>query len=183
MAIRKWIMKQYWRLVQVRGIWNLFYGVLLLAVAYYAYVPVFLQMGAAGPLVFAALLLGTFLFLGYLYDRVFVLWGPQQEVVIERNPYQYVPHPRDKILWFPVYTVFLNTAELVLSRLGRDATPIRETREYFAILQTLTPYRKEDLQAALKLRNEFIARHPFSQLVDEEDVDTVATADGETTHE
>jgi len=166
-GLRKWMMKQYWRLVQVRGIWNLFYGVLLLAVAYYAYVPVFLNMGAVGPFAFAAILLAMFLVLGYLYDRVFVLWGPQQEVVIERNPFQYVPHPRDRIFWFPLYSVMLDTAEEILATIGRDVTPIRETREYFAELQMCTPYSRQDLEKAMKLRDEFIAKHPFIGLADE----------------
>jgi len=167
-GLRKWIMKQYWRLVQVRGIWNLFYGVLLLAVAYYAYVPVFLDMGAIGPFVFAGILLTVFLVLGYLYDRVFVLWGPQQEVVIERNPFQYVPHPRDKIFWFPLYSVVLNTAEEILATIGRDVTPIRETREYFAELQTCTPHSREDLERAMRLRDEFIAKHRFTDFVNDD---------------
>ncbi|MHA1770220.1 MAG: hypothetical protein ACTSXS_01330 [Candidatus Thorarchaeota archaeon] len=165
MGVRKWMMKQYWRLVQVRGIWNLFYGILLLSVAYYIYVPIFVDLGAIGPFIFALIMFTIFLILGYLYDRVFVLWGPQQEVAIERNPFQYVPHPRDKVFWFPVYSVLLDSSEQILEKLGRDTTPIKETREYFAKLLTFTPYSHDDLQEAIKLRDEYIANHRFADLV------------------
>ncbi len=171
MGVRKWIMKQYWRLVQVRGIWNLFYGVLLLGIAYYVYIPVFYDMGALGPLVFAAILLFSFLIIGYFYDKVFVMWGPQQEVVIERNPFQYVPQPRDRIFWFPVYSALLSASESIANKLELDTTSIKDTRTYFAELEKLRPERPQDIDKAIKLREAFLKDHHFSNILGREETE------------
>lgn len=167
MGIRKWIMKQYWRLVQVRGIWTLFYGVLLLAIAYYVYFPFFVDMGSYGPFVLAFLLLFSFLIIGYVYDRVLVMWGPQQEVVIERNPFQFVPHPRDQVFWFPIYSALLDSAEQLAKLAEVDTTPIEDTREYFDKLQNLVPQRNVDIDTAIELRDEFIKKHRFKDIYEE----------------
>ncbi|NHJ14703.1 MAG: hypothetical protein EAX95_13570, partial [Candidatus Thorarchaeota archaeon] len=101
MKIRKWLMKQQWRVAQIRGIWSLFYGILVLAVSYFGYIPFFADMGAVGPFAFTAVMFVLFLIAGYVYDKVLVMWAPSQEVTQERNPYQYVPSPREHIFWFP----------------------------------------------------------------------------------
>ncbi|MBS3795921.1 MAG: hypothetical protein KGY80_13540, partial [Candidatus Thorarchaeota archaeon] len=80
MEIRKWLMKQQWRVVQIRGIWGLFYGILLLAISFYDYIPFFVEMGTYGPFAFAGIIVFVFLVLGYIYDRVLVMWAPSQEV-------------------------------------------------------------------------------------------------------
>lgn len=168
MGLRKWTMKQYWRLLQVRGIWGLFYGVLLLAVAYYTYIPFFVEMGTLGPFALAACMLFVFLILGYLYDRVFVLWSPQQEVVRERDPFQYVPNPRDRIFWFPIYSVILSTLESLAQEFDVDRTAITDTREYFAELQNMRPERREDIDNAIALRKKFVEAHPFSRIANDD---------------
>ncbi len=162
MGIRKWLMKQQWRIVQIRGIWSLMNGVLLLAYAYYAVFPIFADMEMIGPFAFAFILLILFLFIGYLYDRVFIMWAPSQEVSMERNPFQYVPGPKDHIFWFPMYSVFLDAVESLGNALSVDTTAIRDAREYFSKLQNLSPLRKEDLAEAIRLRDEFIKSHPFA---------------------
>lgn len=154
-------MKQQWRIVQIRGIWGLFYGILLLAYAYFGYVPFFADMGALGPFAFAGTLLVGFLFMGYMYDRVFVMWAPSQEVKMERNPYQYVPSPKDHIFWLPLYSVMLDSIEKLAGKYDVDSSAIRDARAYYSRFQKLRPERKEDLAAAEDLRNEFIAGHSF----------------------
>ena len=166
MGLRKWTMKQYWRLTQVRGIWNLFYGVLLLAIAYYAYIPFFYDMGVWGPFAFAGVMFIVFLITGYIYDRILVMWGPQQEVLIERNPFSYVAQPMDRIFWFPVYSTLLNAAQDLAEDMELDTTVLDETREYFAQLQTFGPLRCSDIDEAIDLRRQFVRDHPFSNLVD-----------------
>ena len=160
-------MKQYWRTVQVRGIWNLIYSILLLAIAYYIYIPYFADMGVLGPFTFAAVLFTIFLFIGYLYDRVFVMWGPQQEVTMERNPYQYVPHPRDTIYWFPLYSVLLQSSKELAEKLEFDTDVIESTQKYFSELAKLRPERKGDLDIAVDLRRKYYAEHPLDRIIDE----------------
>ena len=81
-------------------------------------------MGSLGPLVFAFIILISFLILGYIYDRVLMMWAPSQEVTIERNPYQYVPSPKHHIFWFPVYSALLDATEEIAKEVGADTTPI-----------------------------------------------------------
>lgn len=169
MGVRKWLMKQQWRIVQIRGIWGLFYGILLLAISYYDYIPFFVDMGSWGPLVFAAVILFVFLILGYIYDRVLVMWAPSQEVTIERNPYQYVPAPKDRVFWFPFYSAVLDASERILENLSLDTVEVVETRKYFAELQMLRPERNEDLDRGIALREEYLKKHKFSDIVEDKD--------------
>ncbi len=161
MRIRKWFMKQQWRIVQIRGIWGLFYGIFLLAYAYFEYIPIFAGLGMWGPVVFSGVLLVVFLILGYLYDRVFVLWAPSQEVVIERNPYQYVPSPKEHIFWFPLYSSLLDSIEKLAMEYGIDTSDIQETKEYYAEIQKLRPDIPDDLERAVELRNDFVSKHRY----------------------
>lgn len=154
-------MKQQWRILQIRGIWSLFYGVLVLAGLYVGYVPFFNDMGAVGPLAFAALILFIFLILGYIYDRVLVMWAASQEVTQERNPYMYVPSPKDQIFWFPIYSTVLDALEELAGQYGIDPKEIQETREYYSNIQNLRPERREDIEEAIQLRDEYLKKHPF----------------------
>lgn len=172
MGIKKWLMKQQWRIVQIRGIWSLFYGILLLAIAYYEYVPFIADMQSMGPFVFAGIILIIFLIFGYIYDRVLVMWAPSQEVTIERNPYQYVPSPKDKIFWFPFYSALLDVSERLAQHYQIDSAPITDTREYYAELQRLGPERNQDIDRGIILRNEFIKSHEFSSILDSDELRT-----------
>jgi hypothetical protein len=159
-------MKQQWRILQIRGIWGVFYGTLILAGLYVEYVPFFNDMGVLGPFVFAVVILFVFLILGYIYDRVFVMWAPSQEVTQERNPYMYVPSPKDHIFWFPLYATMLDATEELAKKVGADTSAVRETREYYGKLQALRPERNEDIDEGIRLRQEFISKHPFSDVFD-----------------
>jgi hypothetical protein len=168
MGIRKWLMKQQWRIVQIRGIWSLFYGILLLAIAYFEYIPFFVDMGTLGPFVFAVLILLVFLVLGYVYDRILVMWAPSQEVSMERNPYQYVPAPKDRVFWFPVYSALLDASEKIADKYDLDKSAIKETRQYYAELEKLRPERNEDIDKGARLRRSYLNQHRFSDFYREE---------------
>lgn len=165
MRIRKWLMKQQWRVVQIRGIWSLFNGILLLAYAYFKYIPFFEEMGFFGPFAFSGVTLVAFLILGYIYDRVLMMWSPSQEVTVERNPYQYLPSPREQIFWFPIYSAMLNISEELAKKFDVDTQAIEETREYYSELQKLRVEQKEDIDAALELRMRFVEKHPFAKVL------------------
>ncbi len=167
MGIKKWLMKQEWRIVQIRGIWGLFYGILLLAASYYSYIAFFAAMGALGPFVFSGVILVIFLILGYVYDRVLVLWAPRQEVNIERNPFQYVPSPKDHIFWFPLYSSMLDAIEELAESLNVDTSLVAETKEYYSQLSKLRSEKREDLDTAIDLREKFVKEHPFWSDTDE----------------
>ncbi len=160
-------MKQQWRIVQIRGIWSLFYGVLLLAYAYFEFIPFFVEMGVLGPFIFAATLLVVFLILGYIYDRVLVMWAPSQEVIMERNPFQYVPSPKDHIYWIPVYSTLLDLVDSLAVEAQVDRSSIQEVREYYSKLITLNPERKEDIEEGARMRAQYVSEHPFPRKEDE----------------
>ena len=169
MGLRKWIMMQYWRLTQVRGIYSVFYGILTLAGLYVMYVPLFADYGLMGSLTFAGLILLVFLILGLLYDRVFVMWSPQAQVVVERDPYQYVPLPIDRILWFPWISTILDSTQSILNKLDLDDELIEEVREYYSKLQSLSPTDIMNLEIARGLTSEFVSSHPFGESVQSEE--------------
>lgn len=169
MGLKKWLMKQQWRIVQIRNIWTLFYGVLLLAIAYYEYVPYISEMTETGPFVFAGIILFTFLIFGYIYDRVLVMWAPSQEVTVERNPYMYVPSPKETVFWFPIYSALLDISEQLAKDSDIDTSIIDETRKYYAEIEKLRPERKEDIERGIKLREEFVNSHQFSSILDRDE--------------
>ena len=154
-------MKQQWRIVQIRGIWSLFYGIFLLAIAYFEFIPFFAQIGVMGPFFFAGSLLFVFLILGYIYDKVLVMWAPSQEVIMERNPYQYIPSPKEHIFWFPLYSAMLDSVEEIAKSVEADTAQIEEVRQYYSKLQQLRPEIKEDLDRAIELRDEFMREHQY----------------------
>lgn len=168
MGVKKWLMKQQWRLTQIRGIWSLFYGTFMLAIAFYGYVPLLNEMGPIAPFVFSAILFIMFIIGGYIYDKVLIMWAPSQEVWMERNPYQYVPQPRDRIFWFPFYSVLLDVSEKMANSQGLDTSLIDEVREYYSELEKYTAERKEDIDAANRLRESFQAKHSFRDIIDRE---------------
>jgi hypothetical protein len=93
------------------------------------------------------------------------MWAPATEVTMERNPYQYVPAPFDHIFWFPVYSSILDTMERLAENLELDTDSIKDTRDYYSKLQLLNPERKEDIDKASKLRQEFLKNHKFSEVI------------------
>ena len=95
------------------------------------------------------------------------MWGPQQEVTMERNPYQYVPHPRDTIYWFPLYSVLLQSSKELAEKLEFDTDVIESTQKYFSELAKLRPERKGDLDIAVDLRRKYYAEHPLDRIIDE----------------
>ena len=167
MGLKKWLMKQQWRIVQIRNIWTLFYGVLLLAIAYYEYVPYISGMTETGPFVFAGIILFTFLILGYIYDRVLAMWAPSQEVTVERNPYMYVPSPKETVYWLPIYSALLDISEQLAIHNDIDTAIVGETRRYYSELEKLRPERKEDIEKGIRLREEFVNSHKFSSILNE----------------
>jgi hypothetical protein len=166
MRIRKWLMKQQWRVIQIRSIWSLFNGILVLAYAYFKYIPFFSEMGFFGPFAFSGVTLLVFLISGYIYDRVLMMWSPSQEVIVERNPYQYIPSPREQIFWFPIYSAMLNISEELAKKFNVETKTIEETRDYYFQLQQLKVEHKEDIDTALELRTKFVEKHQFSSALE-----------------
>jgi hypothetical protein len=138
-------------------------------------VPYISEMAEWGPFVFAGILLVTFVVLGYIYDRVFVLWAPSHEVTQERNPFQYVARPIDKIFWLPTYSALLDSCKKLADHFDIDSTVIDETREYYAAYERFRPERREDIDEAIRLREEYFAKHSLAEIGSESEVDDMTS--------
>ncbi len=91
---------------------------------------------------------------GWYYDRKLVLWSPEQIVNIERNPYSYVPEPRNYALLLPIYhTFFAVLRELFVSH-DMDTIVIDRLALYLHEYLQLSVTRNEDLFEAQRLRSE-----------------------------
>ena len=86
---------------------------------------------------------------------------------MERNPYQYVPQPRDRVFWFPFYSVLLEISEEMANKYNIETSLIDEVREYYAEFEKLTAERKEDIDTASELRDSFMKKHSFNELLEE----------------
>ncbi|MGC9779659.1 MAG: hypothetical protein HZR80_10495 [Candidatus Heimdallarchaeota archaeon] len=92
------LMKWRYRIDQSRALFALVTFAALLAVSYIEYITLFDKMGFWGVILFSLIIFVIFLILGYLYDVVMKMWKATIKVNVERNPYTYVPHPKEKIL-------------------------------------------------------------------------------------
>ena len=93
------------------------------------------------------------------------MWAPSQEVTVERNPYQYVPSPKETVFWFPIYSALLDISEQLAEFSELDTSIIDETREYYSEIEKLRPERKEDIEKGRKLREQFVSEHKFSSIL------------------
>ena len=85
---------------------------------------------------------------------------------MERNPFQYVPQPRDRVFWFPFYSVLLEISEELAKKHNIETSLIEEVREYYSELEKYTAERKEDIDAASDLRDRFMKKHSFEEIIE-----------------
>ncbi|MCG3254220.1 MAG: hypothetical protein KAX09_10230 [Candidatus Heimdallarchaeota archaeon] len=97
-------MKWRFRLDQARAIFGLLTFAALLSITYLPKIPWFQdQLFWRGEFLLTFLVLFFFMIGGYLYDRFLRLWTENVTVSVERNPYTYVPQPKELIVslgWF-----------------------------------------------------------------------------------
>lgn len=105
-------MKWRFRLDQSRAIFGLLTFAALLAVTYAPKIPWFKDQGFLGGEFFLTILvLIVFMIGGYLYDKFLRLWAQTGTVTVSRNPYTYVPSPKEfnsTISWFTHIFAALN---------------------------------------------------------------------------
>ncbi|MFX1484568.1 MAG: hypothetical protein ACFFCP_15425 [Promethearchaeota archaeon] len=75
---------------------------------------------------------------------------------------------RDIIFWFPVYSSILTATDQIADELNLDTSIIEETREYFFKLEKLRPERTEDIDTAIELREEFLRKYRFRDIIDDD---------------
>jgi hypothetical protein len=93
------------------------------------------------------------------------MWGPQQEVTIERNPYSFVPQPQDNIFWLPVYSGILDACAKLAEEFEIDSSIVSDTRDYFDKLQKFKPLTPGDIDKAILHRQEYVKNHSFDSII------------------
>ncbi len=161
MVIKKWVMKQYWRVGQIRALVGLASGMLVVGKLYLGIL--FPQVKEDSPLI-GALVLGTFLTLlflgiGWAYDEKAKLWSEKQQVTQERNPYQYVPDFKTRAFVYPFMYAMISILDSFERKYGNQG--MNEIKEYLKGYFQRKPGNRKDIETALPDSLEFMDEHPF----------------------
>lgn len=160
MSLLKWIMKQYWRLGTIRAWLSLGLAMLVLGRLYYGYVPFLQDLGFFGAIFLGAFFILVFMGLGWLYDTKTKMWAPQIQTIVERNPYSYVPAPRNHFLHYPAVYVFVLIVRGMMQKAKLDSQMVSDFQRYMAYYFTRKPV-KSDIISAESLAEAFSQEHPF----------------------
>ncbi|MFW9805155.1 MAG: hypothetical protein ACFFFK_00335, partial [Candidatus Thorarchaeota archaeon] len=76
MSMKKFIMKQYWRVGTIRALLSLAMGMLLLGRLLYVDIPYLQDMGIWGAIILGLLLVLLFMAIGWAYDEKGKMWAP-----------------------------------------------------------------------------------------------------------
>ncbi|MGY5875960.1 MAG: hypothetical protein RTU30_09455 [Candidatus Thorarchaeota archaeon] len=161
MGIKKWVMKQYWRIGQIRALVGLASGMLVVGKLYLGIL--FPQVKEDAPLL-GALALGTFLTLlflglGWAYDEKGKLWSERLQVTQERNPYQYVPDLRTRTFVYPFIYALISILDSFERKFGNQG--LKEINEYLRQYFHRRPGSRKDIESALPDSDLFMKEHPF----------------------
>lgn len=177
MPVKKWIMKQYWRVGTIRSLASLGLGVLVLGKAYYVYIPALKEQGLLGALVLGSILFVIFLFIGYLYDKKARMWSQKTQVSIERNPYYYIANHHTRAMEYPIFYSLLWFLKHMEQKLQIESSTIDELVEYLNTYfgRDLT---KRDLDETREAADEAQDQHYFEDedATGEEDVPLTSRA-------
>jgi len=156
-------MKQYWRVGTIRAWLSLGLGMFALGKIYYVYIPELAELGLLGALLLGGVLVLLFLGVGWLYDVKGMMWSAKMQVVAERNPYRYVPSPRNFAFDYATIYAMLGTLRNIFSELHLEVVGLDDTIKY---LDTYFRFRenKKDMIAAEKEGKDFMKTHPLSQV-------------------
>jgi hypothetical protein len=161
MAMKKWIMKQYWRVSTIRAILGLLLGMLVLGAFYYRLVPFLSDLGIFGAIILAGIFFLIFLGVGYVYDAKARLWNEQAQVGVEKNPYMFVPYFRFFMAEYPLFYALIYTMKKVLHAYGLDSSNVEDLSLYLEGYFNRRPWKTEDLFTSEANAKLFIDKHPF----------------------
>jgi len=156
---RTWIwlkyftMKWRFRLDQARAIFGLATFAVLLAASYVDRIPWFEdQTFWRGDLLLSFLIFVVFIIGGYVYDRAFQLWTETSKVTVERNPYTYVPTPKEEWLSVLFWGYILQALNQIAKKLDIELENQDELRLFFEHYFSMNPSTPDFLGEVEKLR-------------------------------
>ncbi len=168
------VMKWRFRIDQARSVFGLLTFAALLAVSYIEYLSFFERQGFWGIIEFTLIIFAGFLIGGYLYDRVFRLWAETQKVTAHRNPYTYVPNPRERIITLGYWTYILQSLDQIAEKLDLDIKSKDLMRPLIEYYISLTPNISDFEDKGLKMKtvtSEIIRNYLAS--TEHEDLETI----------
>ncbi|MBK5114339.1 MAG: hypothetical protein JJE41_11990 [Candidatus Heimdallarchaeota archaeon] len=146
-------MKWRFRIDQARSLFSLITFAALLAVGYADNIPWFgAQEFWRGEFLLTILIFFVFLIGGYLYDRAFQLWTETGKVNVERNPYTYVPSPKEEWHSLLIYSYLFHALNQIAEKLDIKLENQDETRLFFEHYFSMNPATPDFLGEVEKLR-------------------------------
>ncbi len=130
---------------------------------YYIYIPELAELGLLGALLLGGVLVLLFLGVGWLYDAKGMMWSAKMQVAAERNPYRYVPSPREFAFNYATIYAMLGTLRSILLELHLEVTSLDDSIKYLDTYFRLRE-NKKDMVAAEEEGKDFMKTHPLSQV-------------------
>ncbi|MEA2071456.1 MAG: hypothetical protein U9O98_09215 [Asgard group archaeon] len=147
MAVKKtygkfkyFVMKWKFRIDQARALFGLITFAALLAVGYKDDIPWFKDQNfwlGEGLLTFIIAI--CFMLGGYIYDKILQLWSETSTVNQLRNPFTFVPSPKERIRTIGIHAYIIHQLDLITNELGiqNDSEEImRSLYKYYVGLST-----------------------------------------------
>jgi len=151
--IKYFTMKWRFRLDQARAIFGLATFAVLLAATYVDRIPWFEdQSFLRGDLLLSFLIFLVFVIGGYVYDRAFQLWTETSKVTVERNPYTYVPTPKEEWHSVVVWGYIFHALNQIAEKLDIELENQDEVRLFFEHYFSMNPSTPNFLEEVEKLR-------------------------------
>jgi hypothetical protein len=171
MNIPKWLMKQYWRIGEMRAILSLATGMFVLGRWYYSYIPILEPLGLIGALALGTVLTLAFMGVGWVYDKKAKLWTQDIQAKVERNPYRYVPSFADFASILPVIYSLTSILRKTLKQLELPTESLDDFIKYMSVYFSLQPV-KDDISRAKSISDEFWQKHSFDHNQQRKDYQT-----------
>ncbi len=107
-------------------------------------------------IIFLSLPLFFFLiFAGWYYDKKLRVWSADFIVKFERDPYMYVPDPRNGVMEIPFFLVLLKTLVAIYEKKNLDTMELDRMIQYLEIYKLFDASVDQHMQEARSLRKEF----------------------------
>jgi hypothetical protein len=91
---------------------------------------------------------------GWYYDKKLRIWSADYVVNFERDPFQYVPDPRNGIIEIPYFLILFKTLNEIFGRLELDQSQLTDMIQFLEKYITLTSSIDQNMSDARALRKE-----------------------------
>lgn len=89
---------------------------------------------------------------GWYYDKKLRVWSADFVVKFERNPYMYVPDPRNGVMEIPFFLILLKTLSSLLEKRNIDRTELQNMIQYLETYQHFDVSIDQNMEDARALR-------------------------------